>query len=254
MGYEGCVSAICHDEHLPITWNNGRPDFNEGYIGGALYSTGTGAAIGGAFGTGAVHLPTTTFIFGTGLSMYGLANEGTQAYSNYSQGNPFQGTFHTVNGAFSVFTLGQSNRGRWHRIKLTEAQRLQLELIAKHGREHATYVGGYDRSGRTTAGHSRPNHDRTSNVCSEGDVAQQLGGDANFTGPLRPRPGRVEVPVCPRCQSNYEMSQYPPNTPYEPGGAWPQTPSMRTPYPGYYQAPAASGALIGAEHIELLLR
>lgn len=58
--------------------------------------------------------------------------------------------------------------------------------------------------------------------CAEDDVARQIGGnpkDITFTEAWRPSKD-PEVPICVRCQTKYDQSQFPPGTKWDRGRRW----------------------------------
>jgi uncharacterized protein RhaS with RHS repeats len=88
-------------------------------------------------------------------------------------------------------------------------------------RKHATYVGGY-KDGKVVVGCSS-----NPTGCAEDDISRQLGSDAHMTNAKGWRKNKAtgeleykDIPVCKRCQSKYNKSQFPSDVKFEPGGAW----------------------------------
>ncbi len=103
---------------------------------------------------------------------------------------------------------------------LTTAEMARDALAAAKGRKFATYAGGY-LSGKVVSGASS-----NPSGCAEDDVERQLPG-ANKTGakgwrrdPTTRELVLTDIEVCLPCQEKYPESQFPPNVPAAPGGAW----------------------------------
>jgi hypothetical protein len=101
------------------------------------------------------------------------------------------------------------------------AEALRDETGQQLKRKHATYAGGH-KDGKVVVGCSS-----NPTGCAEDDIARQLGSDANMTGAKGWRrnyeTGQLEwtdIPVCTKCQTKYNRSQFPSDVKYDAGGTW----------------------------------
>ncbi|NUT52908.1 MAG: type IV secretion protein Rhs [Saccharothrix sp.] len=153
---------------------------------------GSGASVGGCTIQIAGILPVGKILKGAGLAGKAIA-EGADDF---------------ISAADHADDLGSA--ARTARNELGEARK----------GKHPAYSGAHDpETGRIYAGCSS-----NPTGCAEDDLARQIGkgpGAPVFTKAFGWRGKQwVEIPICVRCQSRYDQSQFPPDALFDPNGRW----------------------------------